>query len=270
MKSSLTRVTSGIVNLWIDVDGDAAWDSAEDHVIKDVAVASGQNILSFTPPPTLVAGNTPARVRLSGQAGLAPGGFAGDGEVEDHLVTLVNNPPVTVESVVVNGGDDQRSTVSNLEVTFSGIATASPAAFVVSNRLDVSAVGTDVQFSEVDGKTVATITFLEGSNVVARASGNSLVDGNFQLTVDADAVNELQSDYNFGTTANDQFFRFFGDSDGDRDTDGQDYGRFAETLFKESTDEEFNPLFDFDGDGDVDGQDYGQLSSRIFDGLPFA
>ncbi|MEL6104731.1 MAG: GEVED domain-containing protein [Planctomycetota bacterium] len=260
----------GIVNVWIDVDGDNAWDSAQDHVIKDVAVASGQNLLSFTLPPTLVAGTTPARVRLSGQAGLAPGGFAGDGEVEDHLVTLLNNPPVTVESVVVNEGDVQRSTVTSLDVTFSGVANASPAAFAVSNRIDDSAVGTDVQFSEVDGKTVARITFLEGSNVVARATGNSLVDGNFQLTVDADAVNELQGDYNFGTVADDHFFRFFGDSDGDRDTDGQDYGRFAETLFKESTDPGFNPLFDFDGDDDVDGQDYGQLSSRIFGSLPFA
>ncbi|MEO1526495.1 MAG: GEVED domain-containing protein [Planctomycetota bacterium] len=261
---------TGIVNIWIDVDGDAAWDSAEDHVLKDVPVAAGDNILSFDLPPTLAVGTTPARVRLSNQAGLAPGGFAGDGEVEDHLVSLANNPPVTVENISVNDGEVQRSSVTSVEVTFSGIATASPAAFAVTNRVDASAVGTDVQFSEVDGKTIATITFLDGANVVTRPSGNSLIDGNFQLTIDANAINELENSVDFGTVAADLFYRFYGDSDGDRDTDGQDYGRFAGALFKPPTDPDFDPMFDFDGDDDIDGQDYGQFSSRLFDDLPFA
>ena len=61
----------------------------------------------------------------------------------------------------------------------------------------------------------------------------------------------------------DEFFRFFGDSDGDRDVDGQDYGRFGLSFLKSDGTPGFNPAFDFDGDGDVDGQDYGNFGLRF-------
>ena len=68
--------------------------------------------------------------------------------------------------------------------------------------------------------------------------------------------------------ATDEFFRLFGDSDGDRDVDGQDYGRFALTFLKSVGTAGFNSALDFDGDGDVDGRDYGNFGRRFLKTLP--
>ena len=72
----------------------------------------------------------------------------------------------------------------------------------------------------------------------------------------------LAGDWVHGENAADHFFRFYGDSDGDRDVDGQDYGRFG-LAFLQSAPGAYNPDFDFDGDGDVDGQDYGRFGLRF-------
>ena len=100
--------------------------------------------------------------------------------------------------------------------------------------------------------------------------GGSLADGNYRLTVldthvrDA-AGNSLDGNHNgsSGGTMFDDFYRLYGDTDGDRDVDGQDYGRFGSTFLKDASDPQFNSSLDFDNDGDVDGQDFGQFGLRF-------
>ncbi|MCO8122936.1 M12 family metallo-peptidase [Stieleria sp. TO1_6] len=171
-------------------------------------------------------------------------------------------PVVNVESVVVNDASASRSQLTSLTVQFDGEAGATPAAFEVRNRDDQTLVATETLISDQSGVTVATITFLPGPNVVTRASGNSLVDGNYQLRVVASGVDRLPADFQFGDLPSDQLFRLFGDSDGDRDVDGHDYGRFAAAFLLADGDDGFQPDVDFEGDGDVDSRDYGQLSLR--------
>lgn len=79
----------------------------------------------------------------------------------------------------------------------------------------------------------------------------------------------MAGDFLYGDVAADAFFRRFGDSDGDRDVDGQDYGRFGLTFLKPSSESSFNPTFDFDGDNDVDGQDYSRFGRRYLRPLRF-
>ena len=103
---------------------------------------------------------------------------------------------------------------------------------------------------------------------------NSLADGNYQITLAASQVTSRISgalmavDYQFGADQADGFFRRFGDINGDRLVDLQDYGQFAPTFLKTSADPAYNAEFDFDGDGDVDGIDYGQLGLRLNKFLP--
>lgn len=260
---------TAIANVWIDLDRDGVWDSPRDHVIKDVPVVAGNNDLTLVLPSDIAFGDSTARVRLSRQAGLAPTGQAGDGEVEDYQVTLANEATVTVESVVINGGEGQRSVVTDAQVTFSGEADVSAASFALINRNDQSATQLSVSTAIENGKTVATLTFLPGNNVDERGTGNSLIDGNYQLTILAAGVAKLVSDDVFGDVEADAFFRLYGDTDGDRDVDGQDYGRFGLTFLKSSPDPAYNAEFDSDGDGDVDGQDYGRFGLRFLNTLPF-
>ncbi|QDV41653.1 hypothetical protein Enr13x_14960 [Stieleria neptunia] len=98
--------------------------------------------------------------------------------------------------------------------------------------MDLS-LATEIQ----NGKTVATLTFLPGPAVVTHATGlHSLQDGNYELTVIAAEFMSggltMDDDVSFGDQAPDAFFRHFGDTDGDRDVDGQDYGRFGQRFLK--------------------------------------
>src|SRR5262249_8275014 len=115
--------------------------------------------------------------------------------------------------------------------TFNGVATLDPGAFEL-RRQDGSQVGLTMLTSVVDGRTVAALTFT-GADVI----GGSLADGNYTLTVHADRVHdrwgrELDGDGNGspGGDRTDAFFRLYGDSDGDRDVDLLDLGRFLSTF----------------------------------------
>ena len=127
----------------------------------------------------------------------------------------------------------------------------------------------------IGGKAVVNISFLAGPSVITRTAGNTLADGNYTLKIDATKVTYdgllldgdedgiPGGDYLFGDAAVDNFFRFFGDTDGDRDVDGPDFGRFGLTYRQRLGQDGYNPFLDNDGDGDVDGQDYGQFALRF-------
>ena len=81
-----------------------------------------------------------------------------------------------------------------------------------------------------------------GGGTGARA--NSLADGNWILTV---AGSEVSGTNQFGNRAVDNFFRMFGDSDGDGDVDGTD----AVALRKAQIAASYNAALDWDGNGSV-------------------
>lgn len=180
-------------------------------------------------------------------------------------------PPPRVESVVINDGNSNRSQVVAVQVAFDQVVVAPEQAFEIRDRQTGELV-TGLLFSNatVDTKSVVSITFGVSALVNQRlAYGNSLKDGRYELTVRASLVNavgapaSMETDHVFGSSDADRFFRLFGDSDGDGDVDGQDYGRFGLTFLKTNSDDGFNESLDFDGDGDVDGQDYGQFGLRF-------
>jgi arylsulfate sulfotransferase len=176
---------------------------------------------------------------------------------------LAGAPP-KVESVVLNDGSAQRSTVNRITVTFGAAAVLDPGAIEL-RRQDGSLVDARVSISLVGGKTVAVLTFT-GAEFI----GGSLADGGYTLTVRADRVHDRwgreldgDGDGSAGGDRVDGFFRLFGDSDGDGDVDGQDRDRFR-AAFQTSADEPgYLWYFDFDGDGDVDGHDNGQFNRRF-------
>ena len=92
----------------------------------------------------------------------------------------------TVESVVVNDGNVQRSKVNSVTVTFSEIMTIDPGAFEVRKTgTGGGLVSVAAAFAIQNGKTVATLTFSGGLTEYG-----SLKDGEYQLTVRADKVRD--------------------------------------------------------------------------------
>ena len=206
-----------------------------------------------------------------------------------HLDTTANEVRLylddlaEVSGVALNreAGQTQRSRITSVDVEFDGLVQIDAGAFELRMRDDGGVVDTAFTLAtNLSGKSVATLTF---SGPRTRGLAAALVDGNYQLTIATSKIRRLGTelsldgngdglqggDYVFGTAATDNFFSLFGDSDGDRDVDGQDYGRFGLTLLKSQGDAAFNPTFDSDGDGDVDGQDYGRFGRRFMKSLPF-
>jgi arylsulfatase A-like enzyme len=168
-----------------------------------------------------------------------------------ELAVSHGNPP-KIDSVVVNDGAAQRSMVNSLTVTFDRVVTFDAGAFGLQ-RANGSDVGLHVAASVVDGRTVAVLTFT-GRDVI----GGSLADGNYTLTIRGDHIRDEvgrevdgDRDGNGGGDRADAFFRLFGDSDGDRDVDVRDLGRFLSTFGRRAGDTAYLWYFDVNGDARV-------------------
>ena len=91
---SVTASMSGFVSLWIDLNGDGAWQATE-RVMQDRAVIAGAQQLVFDVPDSATSGATYARIRFTTddpQGTLNVFGDWENGEVEDDAVTLQASP----------------------------------------------------------------------------------------------------------------------------------------------------------------------------------
>ncbi|MDA1052613.1 MAG: GEVED domain-containing protein [Planctomycetota bacterium] len=117
--SSFAVVASqtGLLDAWIDFNQDGDWNDTGEQIFTSADVVASMNMLSFTLPSGTSAGQTAARFRLSSTGGLTPTGAAGDGEVEDYVVTILDGdiaesadiaiePPVSGTLDIIADGDD--------------------------------------------------------------------------------------------------------------------------------------------------------------------
>jgi hypothetical protein len=78
----------GVVQIWIDYNGDEDWDDAGEQV-HNAWLNDGPHSIPVTAPAGSVQGLTVMRCRISTAGGLLPTGQAADGEVEDHRVSIL-------------------------------------------------------------------------------------------------------------------------------------------------------------------------------------
>jgi subtilisin-like proprotein convertase family protein len=182
----------------------------------------------------------------------------------------VNRPDIRVAGYEVNNGAAQRSRVESVTVRFDQVVNF---AHLPEDAFTLTRVGpnTPVTFvAAVDhsgGVTRVTLQNFTGAN----AQAGSLVDGYYQLAVlplEVFNANGVLDGNNDGISGDAYFtptppspgaiFRLFGDVDGDRDVDAQDFGAFRGAFGGVS-----NLAFDADGDGDVDAADFGAFRARF-------
>ena len=203
-------------------------------------------------------------------------------EATEVIGTVIEAPQV--QSVVINGGDVQRSFLDEVQITFTTVVDIDDAAgsvFEIINRATGASVSLIETVSNDSGRTVVTLQFSGDETTSRGSSGASLNDGNYELTIDAMRVSfgrhQLDGnadgtggdDFVYGDEAADGFFRLFGDKDADRDVDIQDLARFGGTFRRTSADPAFNEADDFDGNGVVDIQDLAQFGQRFRTVLQF-
>ncbi|MGC8990482.1 MAG: hypothetical protein ACP5MD_10195, partial [Verrucomicrobiia bacterium] len=184
-------------------------------------------------------------------------------------VLLVQRPP-TVLTWSVNDGEVQRSKVTSITIQFS------------SNVADSLEAG-DLELTNVTTGTAIPASALnltyDAQNSIARWTfptfvGQSLPDGNYRLrlraaTVTDDAGQRLDANGPDmpGEDVVESFFRYYGDTDGDRDVDFYDLWRFQQTYARSAGDELYNPALDYDSDGRVDSIDMAAYSSNYLKSL---
>ncbi len=83
---------NGRVDAWVDYNRNGTWTNGGEQILASFAVTSGSNHVSVLVDPSAVpsgtTGKTHWRFRLSSVGGLAPGGYAANGEVEDYATTM--------------------------------------------------------------------------------------------------------------------------------------------------------------------------------------
>ena len=179
----------------------------------------------------------------------------------------VNSPQV--ESVRVNGGEAQRSSVTSVEVTFDSLVDVPDSAFslmnlgITTDSSNMVVTGLQIDSNDVGSKTVTTITFGSGTSVIDRVTTNTLDDGNYQLDIIGSLVQargggpSMTNDYRFGADTLDNFFRHYGDGNGDGITDFNDFASsFLPSFGVSLGSQAYRDEMDANGDGFVDFDDF--------------
>ncbi len=91
----ITASAAGLLDAWVDFNGNGSWTDAGEQVFSGQALTSGLNSLSISVPATATTGATGARFRLSSAGTSDPTGLAADGEVEDYQV-VIEAPSISV------------------------------------------------------------------------------------------------------------------------------------------------------------------------------
>jgi hypothetical protein len=189
------------------------------------------------------------------------------------VATIVDNeqPVLQVAVAAVNGGAVQRSRVTDVTVTFNGLATlpANPADAFRLTRLGPGGPTGDVTLTvdlstSTATRTIARLTFGGGLT-----ESGSLMDGSYRLTILSVQVTgfgqSLDGDGN-GSPGGDftlDLFRLFGDVNGDRAVNGLDLTAFRNAFGTVSTDATYVSFLDFNGDGAINGTDLTQFRNRF-------
>lgn len=226
--------------------------------LMTVSMSAGAAVFITT---TLAVGNHSITAVYSGDGNFLSG--------TSPVVTQVVNsttPAPGVSGVVINGGQQQRSMLTSLTVTFSEVVNTAPLAnaFTLTRLSDSATVQVNVSTAVVNNQTVATLTF-SGSNTEGSDGlypNLSIADGNWTLTINhADVVSGgtiMATDY---TQAN--IKRIFGDYYGTGTVDSSDLGVLGTTFGLGLGNPAFIAAFDSDGNGEIDSVDLSAFGTRF-------
>jgi len=162
----------------------------------------------------------------------------------------------------------QHSMVTRIVLTFND---------TLQEPIDYSAFGLMLMGTVVDvlptaqvvgGKTVITVKFGSGASTYPLfvAQDYALNDGQYYFTVDGTKLRTSSGE--LSSSSDISFHRYFGDADGDRDTDGMDLNALRMAMTLDPNNPARVPVFDYEDDGDVDDADYAQFRTRYGHSLP--
>ncbi|MCA9158882.1 MAG: hypothetical protein KDA72_11175, partial [Planctomycetales bacterium] len=217
----------------------------------------------------------------------------GSGASYEQVLTIELIDRTEIESITINDGNIQRSSVSRLQILFDGLVDIDDlnnGTFTVQRRGPGGGIVNTTAFisnSAVPGKTQVTLVF-SGSFV---ETNGSLKDGNYDLVILAASIHRrgltsndaildgdqdgvaggnlyFGADQNNVVVAADTFFRMYGDSDGDGDVDASDLQRISLAYRKRYGEAGYGDYFEYNSTGVVSNTDLAQFNLRYRKKLP--
>jgi hypothetical protein len=197
--------------------------------------------------------------------------FNGSSQV---LTVQVNATAPRVTGVIVNGGANQRSIVTQTTIAFDQhvLLPANPAdAFRLVRLSDSASVLLRASVDDTGAGTVVTLTFIGGA-----VDGVSLADGRYTLTVlagqvstggaalDGDGDGQAGGDFVVaGDPATNRLFRLYGDVNGDGTVNGLDLAAFRNTFGTTVGSPAYLAFLDSNGDGAINVLDLTAFRARF-------
>ncbi len=160
----------------------------------------------------------------------------------------------TVSSFQVNDGNAQRSMVDSLTVTFNESVTLADNAITLNLLSQTGGSPTPMSFTLSGSGTTYVLTFTGSDDV-----GNSLPDGAYELIVSAGGVSGT-GNLNMSADQDYEFFRLYGDFNGDGKVDSADFGVLAIDYGTQTNSSDW--YLDYNDDGVIDSADFGAFAVR--------
>ncbi len=199
---------------------------------------------------------------------LVDGGRGDDDLAANGVIVDPGAPAIAavprVSQIVVNDGSPQRSMITSLTIHFNQFVSIERGAFELRRQGARQAIDLKVALSETDGHTVARLTF-KGAAIV----GGSLADGAYRLTIRGEKVHSAtglsldgDGDGTAGGDYMDEFFRRFGDTDGDGDVDQSDKDVLKSAFGKRRGTARYLWYLDFNSNGRIWAEDLAMFYIR--------
>ncbi len=161
---SVTASQAGLLDGWIDFNGDGDWLDDGEQVFASQSVVAGSQAIAVSIPAASQVGLTFARFRISAVGGLqSDTGVVTGGEVEDYAVNIVDGS----EGVAVN---------LIVDATHS---------FITSSSNLVVAAGTEIIF-QTPAALISSLTFIgtEGNDLIRLADFSGQQGDQIPITID--------------------------------------------------------------------------------------
>ncbi len=185
--------SNGLLQGWIDLDGDQAWEQGVEQVVTNVNVSTNETVIQFQVPGSILPFDTFARFRFSSLPDLGVSGLALDGEVEDYAVAIetpdwdMGDAPDTIGSgypTMLPQDGARHLVVSN--VMLGSSIDAEP-----DGQPSSVASGDDLDGNDDEDGVVFLAPLIPGSNAVVQVSVST--SGYLQAWIDYDVDQEWES-----------------------------------------------------------------------------
>jgi len=218
--------------------------------------------------PCIDSGSNPANLNYD-QRGIGFNRVMGGG-CDIGAYEIQPPPGFAGQPVIINSGNAQRSSVTQLVINFSQVVTLPPnpeTAFELKRQSDGQYVGLVANVVNTS-TTQVTLTFAG-----PLTEAGSLRDGRYTLKMfswliyndngilDGDGDGVAGGDYVLTSTGSTGVFRLYGDNNGDAIINAVDFAAFR-TVFGLGA-----SIFDFNGDGRTDADDFAQFQKRFGTGI---